>query len=94
MRAAQDFDNFYQTRHYSVDQNQTTESVLVVSVDGKGIVMRTQDLKEKTRKAAEARTFPNHPCTLTRHHRCKRILYQPACEDGNQPATRVNLLTP
>lgn len=56
LRAAQDFDDFYQTRHYSVEQNQTTGSVLVVSVDGKGIVMRTQDLKEKTRKAAEART--------------------------------------
>ncbi len=56
LRAAQDFDNFYQTRHYPVDQNQTTGSLLVVSVDGKGIVMRTQDLKEKTRKAAEART--------------------------------------
>jgi len=56
LRAAQDFDDFYQTRHYPADQNQAAESVLVVSVDGKGIVMRTQDLKEKTRKAAEART--------------------------------------
>ena len=56
LRAAEDFDNFYHTRHYSVEQNQTTGSVLAVSVDGKGIVMRTQDLKEKTRKAAEART--------------------------------------
>ena len=25
LRAAQDFDNFYQARHYSVDQNQTSE---------------------------------------------------------------------
>ena len=30
LRAAQDFDNFYQTRHYSVDQNQTTGSVFPV----------------------------------------------------------------
>ncbi len=56
LRAADDFDDFHQTRHYSVDQNQSTGSVLVVSVDGKGIVMRTHDLREKTRKAAEART--------------------------------------
>jgi len=30
--------------------------VLVTSVDGKGVVMRTQDLRKQTRKAAQART--------------------------------------
>lgn len=32
-----------------------TGSVLAISVDGKGVVMRTQDLREQTRKAALAR---------------------------------------
>lgn len=56
VRAACDFDTFYHTRHYSVEQNRSSDSILVVSVDGKGIVMRPQDLKEETRKAAEAKT--------------------------------------
>ena len=52
VRAAEDFDAFYETRQ----SNQGAGSVLVTSVDGKGVVMRTQDLREQTRKAAEART--------------------------------------
>ena len=52
VRAAEDFDAFYETRQ----SNQGAGSVLVTSVDGKGVVMRTQDLREPTRKAAEART--------------------------------------
>lgn len=53
-RAAQDFDAFYQRRHAHPDA-QETGSVLVLSVDGKGVVMRTEDLREATRKAATAR---------------------------------------
>ena len=52
MRAAQDFDGFYQQR----TAPQSFGPILVVSVDGKGIIMRTEDLREPTRKAAEART--------------------------------------
>jgi hypothetical protein len=54
-RAAQDFDAFYQKRHAHPDA-QDTGSVLVLSVDGKGVVMRTEDLRDATRKAATART--------------------------------------
>lgn len=54
-RAAQDFDAFYQRRHAHPDA-QDTGSVLVLSVDGKGVVMRTEDLRDATRKAATART--------------------------------------
>jgi hypothetical protein len=54
-RAAVDFEEFYQNRHRQVIQNPAVGTVLVVSVDGKGIVMRTEDLREKTRKAAQAR---------------------------------------
>jgi len=55
MRAAQDFDAFYQTRQVFPGQDQGVGSVLAVSVDGKGVTMRTEDLREQTRKAAEAR---------------------------------------
>jgi hypothetical protein len=54
-RAAQDFDAFYQQRHLQADAQQETGSVLVLSADGKGVVMRTEDLREATRKAAGVR---------------------------------------
>jgi hypothetical protein len=54
-RAAQDFDAFYETRHREATVDKQTGSVLAISVDGKGVVMRTQDLREQTRKAALAR---------------------------------------
>ena len=55
MRAAQDFDAFYQTRQALPGEDQGAGSVLAISVDGKGVTMRTQDLREPTRKAAAAR---------------------------------------
>jgi hypothetical protein len=55
MRAAQDFDAFYQTRQALFGEDQGAGSVLAISVDGKGVTMRTQDLREQTRKAAAAR---------------------------------------
>jgi hypothetical protein len=54
-RAAQDFDDFYETRHDTAATDKDASSVLVTSVDGKGVVMRTKDLREQTRKAAKAR---------------------------------------
>ncbi len=54
-RAARDFDGFYKNRQGESAEAVSTGSVLAISVDGKGIVMRTQDLREQTRKAAEAR---------------------------------------
>ncbi len=54
-RAAVDFDAFYDRRHGSTAEGQSTGSVLVTSVDGKGVAMLTRDLREQTRKAAEAR---------------------------------------
>ena len=56
MRAAQDFDDFYEMRHGNPAADERTGSVLVISVDGKGVVMRTEDLREQTRKAATTRT--------------------------------------
>lgn len=53
--AAQDFDTFYEKRQQSPNPD-PPGSVLVLSVDGKGVVMRPQDLRPQTRKSAELRT--------------------------------------
>ena len=51
VRAAQDFDAFYRDRLREAEQ---TDHLLVLSFDGKGIAMRLADLREATRKKAEA----------------------------------------
>jgi hypothetical protein len=50
-RAAQAFDAFYADR---LREAEATDDLLVLSFDGKGIAMRHKDLREATRKAAEA----------------------------------------
>jgi len=54
-RAAEDFEDFYAAKQALETLETTQEPILVLSVDGKGIVMRREDLREATRKAAEAR---------------------------------------
>lgn len=51
VRAAQDFDAFYADR---LCEPEVTNDLLVLSFDGKGIAMRHADLRDATRKAAEA----------------------------------------
>lgn len=51
-RAAMDFDRFYAQRSAEA----TSSSVLVLSADGKGVVMLPRDLREPTRKAAQRGT--------------------------------------
>ena len=48
---AQDFETFYQTREITVPED--TADPLIMSLDGKGIVMRREGLRTVTRKAAE-----------------------------------------
>jgi hypothetical protein len=55
IRAARDFDAFYRLRR-AMPQDLSGGSILVVSTDGKGVVMRPDDLREHTRKAAEKST--------------------------------------
>lgn len=55
VRAAQDFDAFYRLRR-AESAGLSGGSILVISADGKGVVMRPEDLREHTRKAAEAGT--------------------------------------
>lgn len=54
-RAARDFDAFYERRRAVTEADVGTGSVLVITVDAKGVVMRTEDLRESTRKAAAKR---------------------------------------
>ena len=58
-RAADDFDAFYDIRHACAKADRHTGSILVLTVDGKGVVMRPEDLREATRRAAatRAKTF-------------------------------------
>lgn len=53
VRAAQDFDAFYEQR--SVQPEAAAESLMVLSFDGKGVVMRREDLRPATRQAAAKR---------------------------------------
>jgi hypothetical protein len=50
-RSTQDFDEFYAAR---LRDPEATDDLLVLSFDGKGVAMRHDDLREATRKAAEA----------------------------------------
>jgi len=49
---AQDFDGFYRQRQAS-EQSQAKEDFLVLTLDGKGVVMLHEDLREETRRRAE-----------------------------------------
>ena len=49
---AQDFDGFYRQRQAS-ESYQAKEDFLVLSVDGKGVFMRHEDLREETQRRAE-----------------------------------------
>jgi hypothetical protein len=52
-RSAVDFDRFYAQAQCSPDVDQPSSSILAISADGKGVVMRPDDLREPTRKAAQ-----------------------------------------
>lgn len=57
IRAAQDFDLFYETqRAQSARQVKATSGIVTITTDGKGVPMRKPDLREATRQAAEKRT--------------------------------------
>ena len=55
VRAAEDFDAFYEARHAAAGEPAPDESVVVLTFDGKGVVLHREDLREATRKAAERR---------------------------------------
>jgi hypothetical protein len=54
-RAAQDFEDFYEQRQAYARAAPHSGSILVVTVDGKGVVMLPEDLRDATRRAAAER---------------------------------------
>jgi hypothetical protein len=54
IRAAQDFDAFYEQREV---EREKTDDLLVISTDGKGVVLRHEHLREATRLAAEKKVY-------------------------------------
>ena len=52
-RAAQDFDRFYEERRPR--EGEKSAGILVITADGKGVVMWREDLREATRKKAQRR---------------------------------------
>ena len=54
-RAAEDFDAFYEDRRAAAGDPGPEESVVVLTFDGRGVVLHRDDLREATRKAAERR---------------------------------------
>lgn len=54
-RAAQDFEEFYAAKRAVDSLEPAEEPVLVLSLDGKGIVMRHEDLRPQTQRKAERR---------------------------------------
>ena len=57
VRAAADFDAFYATREALTAKAVKEQSgLLVITTDGKGVVMRTADLREATKRAAQTQS--------------------------------------
>lgn len=52
--SARDFDQFYQYQQAQSKQLEQTGEIIVISVDGKGVVMRREDLRPSTQKRAMA----------------------------------------
>jgi hypothetical protein len=57
---SQDFDAFYHRPLVPLQEAADEHAILVITVDGKGIVMRPEGLREATRKAAEQQTHKHH----------------------------------
>ena len=55
IRAAKDFEAFYADRQTCAGADSHTAPILVMTVDGKGVVMLPEDLREPTQRAAAAR---------------------------------------
>jgi len=55
VRAGQDFDAFYEGRQANAKADPRSGPILVLTVDGKGVVMRPEDLRAATRRAAVTR---------------------------------------
>ena len=60
-RATADFDAFYEARRAAEGEPPPEGSVVVLTFDGKGVVLHRDDLREATRRAAEKRRRQREP---------------------------------
>jgi ribosomal protein S9 len=96
VRAAVDFEQFYAERVSEMDEQQQhdEQDVLVLSADGKGIVMRAEALRQATARAA-ARASPKLKTRLSKGEKAnrKRIAEVGAVYDiGPAPRTPADVL--
>lgn len=68
VRASSDFEAFYETQRETglAKAPEPPPQIVVLSADGKGVVVRKEDLREKTRKAAEKKPTPKLDKRLSR----------------------------
>lgn len=88
--AARDFEEFYRARHQSARSAPESGSILVMSVDGKGVCMRPEGLRETTRRAAQAhRQEPKPPsASLKRNRRHAKRMATVAAVYSIEPHSR------
>lgn len=73
-RAAQDFDNFYEEVSRAESESSQARDFVVLTSDGKGIVMRREDLREATRKRAKEKSHKlKHRMTKGEKKNAKRM---------------------
>ena len=88
VRAAQGFDAFYEARRAEEGQPPPEGSVVVLTFDGKGVVLQREDLRAATRKAAEKRR--QHRELLSPFQRLKFFLVRhPAAPDPRMHETGI-----
>jgi len=71
VRAAVDFERFYAERVSATDEQHGEQDVLVLSADGKGIVMRAEALRQATARAAQ-RASPKLKARLSKGEKANR----------------------
>ena len=52
--SASDFDDFYECQQSQSISTEDTGEIVVISADGKGVIVRTEDLRPQTQKRAIA----------------------------------------
>jgi len=89
VRAAVDFDQFYAERISEPDAERENDDVLVLSADGKGIVMRSDALREATARAAQ-RASPKLKTRLSKGEKPNRKrIAEVGAVYGIEPAPRT-----
>jgi hypothetical protein len=81
-RCASDFDKFYEHQQTQLKQLEHTGEIVVISADGKGVIMRTEDLRPNTQKRA-----------LTNHKKLDKRLTKGEKRNSKRMATVASVYT-